>query len=168
MNCGRMATKKSSAFGFDICTTRPRRKRVLWRESAAPADPRQQDLPIAIDGTDDAVLDGAPDVDREIVARTDHVVGTDGHVVDRRERRHVLGEHRVAVLAQRGAEGADEPSRRHRGERRLRRRGLLCLLGRLAADSRWTLVELTPERRDLEDIFRRLAHESVPKEVGAP
>jgi hypothetical protein len=30
-------------------------------------------------------------------------------------------------------------------------------VGRLAADNRWTLVELTPERRDLEDIFRSLA-----------
>jgi ABC-2 type transport system ATP-binding protein len=33
---------------------------------------------------------------------------------------------------------------------------LLEDVGRLAADAHWTLYELTPERRDLEDIFRRL------------
>jgi ABC-2 type transport system ATP-binding protein len=35
---------------------------------------------------------------------------------------------------------------------------ILDHVGRLAADARWTLLELTPERRDLEDIFRKLQH----------
>ena len=33
---------------------------------------------------------------------------------------------------------------------------ILESVGRLASDAHWTLVELTPERRDLEDIFRKL------------
>jgi ABC-2 type transport system ATP-binding protein len=36
------------------------------------------------------------------------------------------------------------------------RAGVLDEVGRLAADQRWTLGELTPEKRDLEDIFRAL------------
>jgi ABC-2 type transport system ATP-binding protein len=36
---------------------------------------------------------------------------------------------------------------------------ILEQVGRLAAEARWTLAELTPERRDLEDIFRGLSHE---------
>jgi ABC-2 type transport system ATP-binding protein len=44
---------------------------------------------------------------------------------------------------------------------------ILDQVGRLASEARWTLVELTPERRDLEDIFRKLqtrhpAPEGVP------
>jgi ABC-2 type transport system ATP-binding protein len=38
-------------------------------------------------------------------------------------------------------------------------------VGRLVADSRWTVVELTPERRDLEDIFRGL--QAPREEEGA-
>jgi ABC-2 type transport system ATP-binding protein len=38
---------------------------------------------------------------------------------------------------------------------------ILDQVGRLAADARWTLVELTPERRDLEDIFRKLQNREV-------
>jgi ABC-2 type transport system ATP-binding protein len=33
---------------------------------------------------------------------------------------------------------------------------ILDQIGRMVADARWTVVELTPERRDLEDIFRGL------------
>jgi hypothetical protein len=36
---------------------------------------------------------------------------------------------------------------------------ILDAIGRLASEARWTLVELTPERRDLEDIFRKLSHQ---------
>jgi len=42
-------------------------------------------------------------------------------------------------------------------------------VGRLAADNRWTLAELTPERRDLEDIFRKLSshHRGAAAEKAA-
>jgi ABC-2 type transport system ATP-binding protein len=36
---------------------------------------------------------------------------------------------------------------------------ILDQVGKLASDARWTLAELTPERRDLEDIFRNLSHD---------
>jgi ABC-2 type transport system ATP-binding protein len=39
------------------------------------------------------------------------------------------------------------------------RGNILDQIGRLAAESRWTVVELMPERRDLEDIFRKLQPE---------
>jgi hypothetical protein len=50
---------------------------------------------------------------------------------------------------------------------------VLDAVGGLAAESRWTVVELTPERRDLEDIFRRLqerrhAPEPAAAAGGAP
>ena len=70
------------------------------------ADLRQQDAPVPVDGADQGTVHRAPDVDRQIVAGAEHVVGSDGNVVDRRERRHVGREHRVAVLAQRRTEGA--------------------------------------------------------------
>lgn len=56
---------------------------------------------------------------------------------------------------------AVEPVAGDSGRTRLRISGdgttrILDVVGRFAAEAHWTLVELTPERRDLEDIFRRL------------
>jgi ABC-2 type transport system ATP-binding protein len=50
---------------------------------------------------------------------------------------------------------AGRPRFRVQGDGRTK---ILDHVGRLASDARWTLVELTPERRDLEDIFRGLAN----------
>jgi ABC-2 type transport system ATP-binding protein len=42
---------------------------------------------------------------------------------------------------------------------------ILEQVGRFASDARWTMLELTPERRDLEDIFRKLQTRTAE---GAP
>jgi ABC-2 type transport system ATP-binding protein len=44
---------------------------------------------------------------------------------------------------------------------------LLEDVGRVASEARWTVFELTPERRDLEDIFRRLQRTGGAPAVGA-
>src|SRR4029450_9002282 len=79
------------------------------RESPDPeiADLREDDASVAIDRADQGAIDRAPDVDREIVPRSKHVVRADGNVVDRSERRHVGGEHGITVLAQRRTEGPE-------------------------------------------------------------
>jgi hypothetical protein len=130
-----------------------------------PPDPevtnfRKHDPPVAIDRADQGAVDRSPDVDREVVAGTEHVVGSDGNVVDGREGRYVRGEHRVAVLPERRAERPEVGLRRliliARALRRrelLQERGLLRLLRRLGLLHRELRLGLL-EAPDLLDACR--------------
>src|SRR5262249_18407226 len=79
------------------------------RESPDPEVPnlRQHDAPVSVDGPDQGAVHRTPDVNCQVVAGAEHVVGPYGDIVDRRERRYAGREHRIAVLAKGGAEGAE-------------------------------------------------------------